>query len=377
MSEAELLQPAPRPTARRVSGTYRIAGWLLLLGAGGSLLASHLEPERAPLPPGTVTASGTEIPMLPPGYWEQTRMAETRPGAEFVGPPAPPRPAEKPTTGAGPIGYLGPIEGPLNAAVAAGPVLGPGWEHTPLPNVLPGPPVPPGLAGAPPPAPAAAPPDPTSSELPDEKTVALSRLANPELQVRPAAPVKAEAASPERPLTVRLTVSDKQHKAGEPVTVRVTANLACYGALLLVNAEGKSSTVFQALRPTREYTCLLKAGPSPGTEYLLAVASAQPLSAADLASVVRPNDEFSAPAAWATAVSHLDGIDGSGKTPQRFEWALDTATFVTSAEVVAAKPKTPETPPAAPKPAAESVPPAPKPATRPGEPPMGESVLPE
>jgi len=313
--------------------------------------------------------------------------------------------AEKPfpgpaSAGAGRIGFMGPIQGPLNAAVPeGGPVLGPGWERKPLPNVLAGPPIPPGLIGAAPTPAAVASGNPTSSELPDEKTVALSRLANPQVQVRTAAPTKAETATAENPLTVHVALKDDDFRSGEPVTARVTANIACYAALVLVDSEGKSSTVFQSTRPTREFTCLLKAGPAPGTEYLLAVASLQPLGSVELAPAVRgaasgfaPARVTSAaghapPAAWTLAVAHVDNLDGDAKKLQRFEWNTGTATFVTLAPVVTAskpKPKATAAPrderpqptpdeSTLPKPASVD----PKPAEKPAAPSDSESVLPK
>lgn len=301
------------------------------------------------------------------------------------------------TGGAGPIGYLGPIAGPLNADAGGGPVFGPGWDRKPLPNIVAGPPIPTGLLSPKPPV-TAAPSDPTSSELPDEKTVALSRLANPQLEVRQVAPAKAETATAENPLSVQISLKDDDFRAGEPVTVRVSANLACYTALVLVDSAGKSSTVFQSTRPARQFTCLLKAGPTPGAEYLLAVASMQPLGSAEVAVSLRAAGAgFSAPrvsqaageaptAAWTLAVAHVDGLDGAAKKLERFEWGSNTATFVTQPPVVtASKPKTKAIPrkDERPEPASEeSALPKPEPAEpkgdgKPAEAPGGGSVVPE
>lgn len=402
MSEAEIPSAIPAAPRPRPAPPLRVAGCLLLLGGVGILLASTQEAPVEAMPPGTVTAHGPQPPLLPPGYWEQTRST----APELVGPPAPPRQAsaDKPFPvggSAGPIGFIGPIPGPLSADAGAGPVYGPGWDGKPLPNVVAGPPIPLEATDGKSPAPAA-PADPASSELPDERTLALSRLANPQLEVRQAPQVKPATATAENPLTVQVALKGDGFRAGEPVTVRVTANMACYAALVLVNSAGKSSTVFQSPRPTKEFTCLLKAGPTPGAEYLLAVASTQPLSAAEMAPSLRATPiSFAAPrapqtageapsAAWTLAVAHVDGLDGSSRKLQRFEWSAGAATFVTQSPAVAVgKPQTtvpprkderkPERKEEAPKPPAEeSILPKPDPGTpredakpAPGEPKSG------
>lgn len=359
MSEAEP-QAVSRPVVRRsLAGPLAGLGALLILGAGGITLASRSvsEPPAAPVTPPTLMPIGTE-----PTVAAAPEMGPPRPASlDRVGPPAPIRvasaavPAAPRTAPRGSIGFLGRVEGPLNTALPdEGALLGPEWARKPLPNVLMGP-LPPQRTATAPVKPTPAGPLPgsdISSELPDERTVALSRLANPELQVRTATPAKADEVSAEKPLSLHVAIKGINYRLGEPVTARVSANAACYAALIRVDAAGKATTVFQTSRPSKEFTCLLKAGPNSGSEYLLAVASVQPLTAADVAAALRGGGGgfasvkttveggIAPAAAWSQAVALVDSLDGGQRKLQRFEWSADTTTFVTQpAAVVAERPK--------------------------------------
>jgi hypothetical protein len=386
-------------------------GALLVLGAGGITVASRNVPEHSE----SARAVPEPAPMGPPrelAFALAPEMGPPRPASlDLVGPPAPLRMAGAAGPGLsqpgprGSIGFIGRVEGPLNTALPEGGVLvGPVWERKPLPSILVGP-VPPsrtpgsGAAGGPD---GPVPGSDISSELPDERTVALSRLAHPELQVRTTNPAKADEVSAEKPLSLHVAIKGSSYRTGEPVTARVSANAACYAALVRVDASGKATTVFQTARPSKDFTCLLKAGPGAGPEYLLAVASVQPLTAADLAAALRgagsgftavksPVEGGLAPAAaWSQAVALVDTLDGGQRKLQRFEWSSDTTTFVTQTAVqIAERPKartpepkgtTKEEPSAEPAPEkgeGSATPKAPdaKPENKPA--PGGDSVLPK
>jgi len=395
------------PTGRRsLAGPLAGLGALLVLGAGGITLASRQRPETvmtvvpppAMLPAATVATAPAIPEMGPPrpesldevGPPKSLRMATAAfPGAAHTGP-------------RGSIGFIGPVAGPLNTALPdEGALMGPVWERKALPNIMAGPlllnrPQASGAKGTPESTPSGS---DISSELPDERTVALSRLANPEMQVRTTAPAKADEVSAEKPLALHVALKGSSYRTGEAVAARVTANAACYAALIRVDAAGKATTVFQTTRPSKDFTCLLKAGPGAGPEYLLAVASVQPLTAADMAAALRGGGGgFTAvkssveggvapAAAWTQAIALVDSLDGGQRKLARFEWSADTVTFVTQPTLVAERPKAhaPEAKPAAepkaepaaekgegsalPKPAA----PDPKPAPAPSD----DSVLPK
>jgi hypothetical protein len=313
-------------------------------------------------------------------------------------PAAPARPAQ-PARLAGRIGPIGPIGGPLSTDVPLGIVSGPEWNRAPLPGIhsrmvkVP---------AAPPVAPAVPRRPNASSELPDERTLALSRLANPALQVRTGPEVVKPEVSAEKPLGINLSVGRPTggYEAGSTVAVRVSATAPCYAVLIRVDANGRASTVLRSSRLTRGFSVALKAGPSAGPEYLVALASAVPMGGAEAAAILRASGQgFAAvPAvdggatpgnAWSTAVGHASGLGGSGRQPQRFEWAVDTASFGTRAPKTAVAQR-PEAKPAAPKEAPrpkeqpapratgeDSALPTPKPAEPAKEPPAEPGTKPE
>jgi hypothetical protein len=293
------------------------------------------------------------------------------------------------------------VGGPLNTALPQGPLIGPVWERKALPNALAGPLMVqrPASQAATAATDASLPASDVSSELPDERTVALSRLANPEMQVRTTAPAKVDEVTAEKPLALRVALKASSFHTGDAVTARVSSNAACYAALIRVDAAGKATTVFQTTRPGKDFTCLLKAGPGAGSEYLLAVASTQPLTAADVAAALRGGGGgFTAvkatveggvapAAAWTQAVALVDSLDGGQRKLARFEWSADTATFVTQPAALVERPKArvPDVKPtpeptaekgegsALPKPAAPETKPEAKPTPAPTE----DSVLPK
>ena len=230
----------------------------------------------------------------------------------------------------------------------------------------------------------------------------LSRLANPALQVRSGPEAVKPAVSAEQPLGVKLSVggSTGGYEAGSTVAVRVSASAPCYAVLIRVDANGRASTVLRSSRLTRGFSVALKAGPSAGPEYLVALASAVPIGGAEAAGIMRASGQgFTAvPAAdggaspgnaWSTAVGHASGLSGSGRQPQRFEWAVDTASFGTRAAKTAvaqrpepknAAPKDtvrPKEQPAPKSPAEDSALPTPKPVEPAKEPPAEPGTKPD
>lgn len=236
----------------------------------------------------------------------------------------------------GGLGPLGPITGPLNTELGeADAVVGPTWDRKPLP----------GLAGAQtgavvPAAPGSG--DELSSEIPDQRLVELSRLANPPAESgKPVtrAPGKATA---ENPLTLKLDLGRAAAgcRAGEAVTVRLSANLDCYLAVIRVDATG-TPAMFRSPAPSRSFACVLRAGPELGSEYLLAVGSVQPLSGSSLAAALRESGiTFAAPQpasegglspgnAWTAVVNYAAALPGTSKAWARHDWAAAIAGFGT------------------------------------------------
>jgi hypothetical protein len=305
----------------------------------------------------------------------------------------------RPARLAGRIGPMGRISGPLSTDVPLGIVTGPEWTRAPLPGVhsrLVKVPVPAPVTPAVPRRPNA------SSELPDERTLALSRLANPALQVRTGPQAAKPEVSVDKPMGVRLSLNRPAagYEAGSTVAVRVSASAPCYAVLIRVDANGRATTVLRSSRLARGFTVALKAGPSAGPEYLVALASAVPIGGAEAAAILRASGQgFAAvPAvdggaspgnAWSTAVGHVSGLGGSGRQPQRFEWAVDTASFGTRAPKTAVaqrpEPKSaapreaarPKEQPAAKAPGEESALPTSKPVEPAKEPPAEPGAKPE
>ena len=412
MSEAEP-KVATKPSGRRsLVGPLAGLGALLVLGAGGITLASRPAPEPAASPADRHAPLPTSDRTVGPIVAVVPEMGPPRPDSlDEVGPPKSLRLATAAVPGTtsgsrGSIGFIGPVAGPLNTALPdEGALLGPVWERKALPNIMAGPlllsrPTGPNAKGTPD---GSQPNSDISSELPDEKTVALSRLANPEMQVRTTNPAKTDEVTAEKPLALRVSLKANTYRPGEAVAARVSSNAACYAALIRVDSAGKATTVFQTSRPGKDFTCLLKAGPGAGPEYLLAVASTQPLTAADVAAALRGGGGgFTAvkttveggvapAAAWTQAVALVDSLDGGQRKLARFEWSSDTATFITQPTLIAERPKArvPESKPIAepktepdaekgegstlPKPAA----PESKPESKPAPPPTDDSILPK
>lgn len=237
----------------------------------------------------------------------------------------------------GGIGSLGTPGGALSAQLAdSGEVIGPQWWRAPLPAVVPGKP------GAVAPVPMV--PTSLQSELPDARTVQLSRLANPAPQAQARLIVAQRGAAPaaDRPVSVSLQVVRPPSglTAGQPVTVRVQASTDCYLALIRVDATGRGSVVLRTPAPSRSFSCSLRANALAGNEYLLALACAQPLSSGDVGAVVRAGSTgFGAPGgastglepgrAWREAVGAAASLGGGAQAWQRFEWSIATASYAT------------------------------------------------
>lgn len=270
----------------------------------------------------------------------------------------------------GRIGPMGPVSGPLNTDVSGiGPVRGPYYGGKPLPSIAGG------VAMAPPASPvpgsATTAPAPTvapavtndNSELPTERTVALSRLANPLPQARTAAATPAKVdASAEKPLGISLSVG-KSAAVGDAVPVRMSANVDCYAAIFRLDASGNATTLFRWSSPSRSFACLLRPT-AAGQEQLVAVASVHPLNGADVAAALRG-------AGAGFAVAPASSLGGGAKGWQRHEWSVATAglSVAAPAKVAAVKPS-------APKVQEKSEPSAPKTAVRKPAPSQDGSTLP-
>jgi hypothetical protein len=244
-------------------------------------------------------------------------------------------------SGGGHIGPTGPLPGKLNTKLAAGgPILGPIWDRSPLPVVLPGP-----TTGRP--SRASAMPavldSPLASELPSARTIALSRLANPAPQTRTVPQVKPAEATADRPLSLRLSLSRSGYRVGDTVAARMVASGDCYAALIRVDANGSASTVFRSSSPSRRFACVFTAGPVSGAEYLVSIASVRPLDGADVAAALRASGAgfaavpaaapgSTAPAqAWSLALGQASGLGGAAAHWQRFEWDVAALSFNTTA----------------------------------------------
>ena len=156
--------------------------------------------------------------------------------------------------------------------------------------------------------------------------------------------------SAENPLNLHLVLGGKHEpRVGEAVTAHVTANSECYAALILVDAAGKASTLFKSPTPTRSFSILVKAGPSAGSEYLLAVASIHPLSGSDVAAALNGGSAFPAvtsavegsvqPAvAWGAAVAQAATLTGAPQHPHHIETATAVAGVAVRPPLLASRP---------------------------------------
>lgn len=261
-----------------------------------------------------------------------------QPGVQGIGPVVGPR---------GGMGRLGPVDGPLSVSLPGGEIGGPQWRGAPLPAVgaraagsLP-------LTGDTPSTDTPSPSGPTtnvvSSELPDARTLELSRLANPEMQVRPQAPKPAAApqASQNAPLRMSMVVSRPSRgvSVGDFIPVRVSATTDCYLALLRVDTDGKATTAFRSPGASQSFTCAVKAGPGTGPIYLVAVGSTHPLSGAEAVAALR-NQGGGFPTlttaaggtdgstAWSAVLAQAGSLGGTPRPWQRYEWAVSTGSFL-------------------------------------------------
>jgi hypothetical protein len=267
----------------------------------------------------------------------------------------------------GGIGITGPLVGPLNTDLSGATVRGPIYTGQPLPAIGG---IMPRSEGAPQPGQTTPPGAPlvgteAGSELPDAQKLALARLANP-LKVtlpgaaKPAAPTTAAApaVSAEKPLSVSLSVSSPRngYEPGATVAVRASANVDAYFLVIAVDAQGNATTLVRSSSPGRSVGYAVRAQTEPGPEYVVALASVNPLTGGDAAAALRSyGSAFRMPvatvanaaaqpgSAWSAAVSHAAALGGGTKGWKRFEWALSPASFFTRQPVkVAVQQKAPE-----------------------------------
>jgi hypothetical protein len=365
------------PPPNRSLGSPALAA-LLAVGVAGAFGAHRESRSAAPAAP---------IPAAP-------LVLARAPAPAFVGPPRP-APADLLTEylqqtlgslGAGPIGYMGPIAGPLNTSLSGGYVRGPIWNGEPLPQVGS-----PGLlieaeAGA---LPAAEAGPEASSELPDAGKLALARLANP-TEAAPASPAAhpgaggpaaapAPEVSPEKPLTLRMAFQRpvKGYEPGASVTVKLTAAADAYVLVLGVDGTGRAVTLGKSAGPVRSFGIAFRAQAEPGPQYLVALASVHPLTGPDVAAALRGNGpawlspvvtvarEAASPAnAWAAAAGHAQLLGGAARGWQRHEWTLAAGSFAVRAPAPPAA-EAAARPPRRPAPTGEAglppTPPAPQP----------------
>ncbi len=388
------------PTSPAASSTRAIVTAVALLGGAGALVTGGYAPEVRAEP-------GFDFMRL----WRKARAAEAYrlahpelangeviPREKFVGPPLPARIVVARAAMAERRGGIGPLFGPqafagaMNTTVSLeGPIRGPIYRGAPLPNTG-------GLVPLPgeyetfEPKPET-PVGDLSSEIPDQRAIALSRLANPDpltgttaTAEKPGSP--AAATAPQTPLTLRLYAVKPRagFRAGDDVALRLSDSAASYAAVIRDDATGKASVAFKSPGPSTSFGCLVKTGPTAGSEYYVAVASVKPLNGTDVAQALRTvgmTYASAAPsgdgglqpiAAWNSAVLYASGAfpaapAGAGRW-QRSEFAVTGASVaVRAAQSVASTKK----PAAATKTAATA--PAPKPAA-PAAPAPAESVLP-
>lgn len=341
-----------------------LAPALLGLGAAALVIGNH---SRLPVRPSPSTSSSTPVVYGPPAP----------PLPRVYGPPLPAklalaRDAEaKKAAGVaskngalrGGMGPIGPIQGPLSAELTpGGPVVGPSWNRNPLPGLaslnLPFSNDPrtrstdaPGADSAP--AALTGPPVPAdgSSVLPDPAKLAVSRKANPTLEVRERV-ARAADTTADKPVSLSLDLGESPapRRTGEIVAVRMNATAASFFLLLRIDASGKASTVFRSARPAQRVACVLRAGAEPGAEYLIALAAVNPLNGEDVAAALKGLPaSFTAPAgatgglqpaaAWTAVVQHASTVGGTPDpvTWQRHQWSVATASFATGPKADPAK----------------------------------------
>jgi hypothetical protein len=378
-------------------------GALALLGMGGHTLSILADSSSRPAP---VLVRQHPAPVehaaLPP-------EAHPRPGDIALGPfpPAFPPPGEvRPEfVGPAPEGHVMPVNPPPSGGGG-----GPAWSGAPLPALPPvgasgllppsaAPPMEP-AAGAGAPQQAARPPVPAgnadlSSELPDERSMASARLANPSPQIREIPPQTAGRATPEQPVNLQVSGMrpGQATQPGENLAVKLSLSTDGYLALFRLDAAGQVTTVFQSPVPSRTFSAALSSGTEPGPAHLVALGSLSPLTGKEVAAALRSVTGMArsagvTDAAWERLVGQGARLVGNERDPwQRHEWAVQVLQYtVAGIPQVGATTVTVERPaPAAAKPAPvtptpSTVKPAPVAPQIPAPPPAAPtppSVLPE
>jgi hypothetical protein len=316
----------------------------------------------------------------------------------FVGPPIPARIVVARAAAAQRRGGIGPLFGPeafagaMNTTVSLhGVVRGPNYRGAPLPNTggvvaLPGeysgPEFAPEVEGS-----------DLSSEIPDLRSVALSRLANPDATTGASGgaskPSKGVATTaPQGQLTLQLSAVRPRSgfRAGDDVAIRLAASAASYAAVIRVDATGKAAVAFKSPGPSTTFGCVIQTGPTAGSEYYVAIASVKPLNGADVAAALRsvgmtyssaapsPEGGLQPAAAWNSAVlfaaGAFPGAPAGAARWQRNEFAVTGASVAVRTSQAVATAKKPAPGPAK----STSAAPAPKPASP--TPAPAESVVP-
>jgi hypothetical protein len=145
--------------------------------------------------------------------------------------------------------------------------------------------------------------------------------------------VPGAAVTADAPLRLSLGTSrrqDARYRPGEWVVLRLSASAPCYAAVYRVGASGE---VKQALapeeKPAGSYGLALKAGEfGVGEEWVIAVASVQPLSASEVLALLRAHPEACPDADALNAVlTHAgSGVDGEAPVAEPVEaWGAAVA----------------------------------------------------
>jgi len=146
------------------------------------------------------------------------------------------------------------------------------------------------------------------------------------------------------------------YEPGATVAIRASANTDAYFLLIGVDGQGHASTLYKSSSPGRSVGYAVRAQTEEGPEYVVALASVNPLTGGDAAAALRSyGPAFRMPvatvanvaaqpgAAWSAAAGQAASIGGGTKGWKRFEWALSPASFFTHAPVkVAVQQKAPE-----------------------------------
>jgi hypothetical protein len=218
--------------------------------------------------------------------------------ASLMGPPAPPaaKPEEAPEMPSLVVGPPAP-ERPARDGVQV--ARGPGYRGAPLPPI-------PGLTGIqfPPPGPAV----PLAIVPRGAGTAGQDPLGEPAA----ARPQRSTETSDDRPLTVRVSLTESEsslHGPGAWLKVRAAASGACYVAIFHIDGARHVTILFPrrfdiAYQPNVTYNLMARSDPGETGEVVVAVASVYPLTAADALAAIQ------ASRALVPASSH--GMLGSG-----------------------------------------------------------------